>query len=80
MYNPFKKSKEPEKKEEQKVEPPKQGLSDSDKIRILEQMVIEQRMMTRQTIKILNMLAEHKRYELLQVELQKLANMLDKIK
>lgn len=78
MFNLFKKKEEP--KQEVVVEAPKQGLSDSDKIKILEQMVIEQRLMTRQTLKILNMLAEHKRYELLLVELQRLANMIDKIK
>lgn len=79
MFNPFKKKEAP--KQEVVVEPPKPvGLSDSDKIRILEQMVIEQRLMTRQLLKITTMLAEHKRFELIQLELHKLSNTLDKIK
>lgn len=50
------------------------------KLQVLQNLVLEQRAMIRQLLKITTMLAEHKRYELIQVELHKLSNALDKIK
>jgi hypothetical protein len=50
------------------------------KLQVLEVEVKEQRGMIRQLLKLSTMLAEHKRYELLQAELHKLSNVLDKIR
>jgi len=50
------------------------------KVQALQNLVIEQRAMIRQLLKITTMLSEHKRFELIQLELHKLSNTLDKIK
>lgn len=75
------------KKKEQKkigfasVEQPKEVDSDLGvKVAALQNLVLEQRQMIRQLLKITTMLAEHKRFELIQVELHRLSNSLDKIK
>jgi hypothetical protein len=70
------------KKPETKVEPIQiQVDPDIDvKLQVLQNLVLEQRAMIRQILKITTMLSEHKRYELIQVELHKLSNSLDKIK
>lgn len=59
---------------------PTENTETDVKVQVLQNLVLEQRQMIRQVLKITTMLAEHKRYELIQVELHKLSNSLDKIK
>ena len=79
----FGKKKEDEKPA--KITPPIIKATDTEsllllKLQVLEVEVKEQRGMIRQLLKLSTMLAEHKRYELLQAELHKLSNVLDKIR
>lgn len=63
------------------VETPARQDTETDvKVQVLQNLVLEQRQMIRQLLKITTMLAEHKRFELIQTELTKLSNALDKIK
>jgi hypothetical protein len=52
----------------------------SIKLQVLEKNIMEQRVMIRQLLKITTMMSEHKRYELIQPELHRLSNLLDRIK
>ena len=55
-------------------------LDSGSKVQVLQHLVLEQRAMIRELLGITTMLAEHRRFELIQVKLHKLANMIDKIK
>jgi hypothetical protein len=70
------KTKEPEVKPVAKEVDPDISI----KLQVLEKNIMEQRVMIRQLLKITTMMSEHKRYELIQPELHRLSNLLDRIK
>lgn len=84
MFNPFKKKEEVKKEAEIETKIVNKVNSSNDdlntKVKVLESMVVEQRLMIRRCLRIMSMTAEHQRYELIQAELTRLSNMLDKIK
>ncbi len=78
----FKKKKQTQVLEQsrQVTEQPRDDSELSVKVQALQNLVLEQRQMIRKILQITTMLSEHKRYELIQAELHKLSNMLDRIK